>query len=259
MESKKLPNELSINELLEKVDSGEDIEDGQIFEFSHDVISFISAFALQKGNETVDKRLLFDLYHAWSKNPVTSYKFNLIMGKYFPLGHINYTKYGYWINTDAMKVTEETIALLLKNKKYKQKSPRWNLHFNAFLNHFNITSGIRWLEGDILYWLYGKWVWETNKKLHLSYDNFIQFLDSRFEKKRIGTSRIRFYGINEEVDTWFRENFIDEFRKQRKAKKKKRKATIKRLSEAAIKAHAKKKQKIEREVSKSQSESESKE
>ena len=63
----------------------------------------------------------------------------------------------------------------------------------------SIEQGKAWIEGFLLYYVYDKWCYETNKKTQLSSNFFIQFCRLYFKHKQ----------NNETVKLWFAVN--DEF------------------------------------------------
>ena len=94
MGSKLLPSKKSIEELLESINSEEDVITSG---YSDDVFSFISHFKIEPGEELVLKKTLYELYKQWSKNSVSEFSFYSRATKLF-ISHTKGSKLYYKIN-----------------------------------------------------------------------------------------------------------------------------------------------------------------
>jgi len=194
MESKRLPNEQSLEELLKTL---EDTKDESIVGVTDDVFSFISTFNILPGNETVLKKALYDLYKSWSKDPISSYKFSLKMTKHFK-SHMKGPKHYYELNLSSFQIEKETLTLLEKRTIDKTKFPSWQKHFESFLQHYNINKGKAWVQSYVLMHFYDKWCYKNKKRNLLSEVSFFNFCKIYFEYKRNSESRMMWFGLNEE-------------------------------------------------------------
>jgi hypothetical protein len=194
MESKRLPNEQSLEELLKTL---EDTKDESIVGVTDDVFSFISTFNILPGKETVLKKSVYDLYKSWSKDPVSNYAFSLKMTKHFKC-HMKGPRHYYELSLNSFQIEKETLSLLEKRTTDKTKFPNWQKHFESFLNYYNISKGKTWVQSHVLAHFYDMWCFKNKKRNLLSEINFFNFCKIYFEYKRNSESRMMWFGLNEE-------------------------------------------------------------
>jgi hypothetical protein len=231
MESRKLLNKLTNEELLEQIKNEEETVEEDYF---NDFLSFISAFKIGNGEHRVYLTDLYKLYKEWSNNPLTRNSFSHEVGKYFTVV-VTRGKRVVHIDAHPSHILKELYEARNKRNKTKSKvhSKPWINHFNAFLKAKNVEKGHYYLEAEIIYWLYDKWCYETKRKSHISYLTFIKFLDLNFERKRILSSRRYFYGVDEKIKEQYSEKFIHEYREkiEEENKEKMRKKRAKKMFE----------------------------
>jgi hypothetical protein len=194
MESKRLPNEQSLEELLKTL---EDTKDESIVGVTDDVFYFISAFNILPGENKVKKGTLHQLYKTWSKQPVNRKVFSEKLAEHFLTAIIMGTHY-FKINLDSMSVRKETLKYLEGKKTKKLKSPHFQKHFEQFLKEHNLKQGKAWVEGFILFYVYDKWCYETNKKTQLANSFFISFCKLYFKHKQNNDKAKLWFGVNDE-------------------------------------------------------------
>lgn len=191
---RRLPNEQSLDELLQTI---EETKQESIVGVTDDVFSFISAFNILPGTETVLKSAIYSLYKSWSKDPVSKYVFSVKIGKHLHT-HVKGPRQFYLVNTNSMQIEKETLLLLEKNKRDKTKYPSWNKHFQSYLEFYGIQKGKVWVQSFVLMHFYDKWRYKNRKKSLLSEINFFNFCKLYFETKRNTESRMMWFGVNEE-------------------------------------------------------------
>lgn len=191
---KKLPNEQSLEELLNSLNSEEEVN---VVSASDDVFSFVSHFNIQPGEELVLKVALYDLYKKWSTQPVNRETFSVRTNKLF-IEHVKGQKKYYKINLSSILIQQETLKYLEKKKLDRTKYPGWQKHFNDFIKFYNITKGNVWIPSYVLMHFYDKWCYNNRRKPLLSEITFFNFCKLHFEYKRNNESRMMWFGLNEE-------------------------------------------------------------
>lgn len=194
----KLPSDFSLEELLEAA-NGISIniptntqESNDIID--HDVFSFINALKILPGTKKVQKRLLYTIYRNWSTNPVTKVQFSIFICSFF-----EYNQYYYFLNLDALQIVRIPYKSIRKEKVDKTKSKNYKRHFESFLSFYELKSGTFYVEPRILYFLYDKWTYNNHNKHVLGFKHFLRFLNLYFDKKRLISSKLSFFGINEDI------------------------------------------------------------
>jgi hypothetical protein len=71
-------------------------------------------------------------------------------------------------------------------------------HFEQFLKEHNLKQGKAWVEGFILFYVYDKWCYETNKKTQLANSFFISFCKLYFKHKQNNDKAKLWFGVNDE-------------------------------------------------------------
>lgn len=194
MESKQLPNEQTLEELLKTL---EQTKEESIVGVSDDVFSFISTFNILPGNYHVLKSAMYDLYRKWSKDPVTRTKFGLKMNKHFKTyAKGPYIYYG--LNVDSLLVEKETLKIIESKKRDKTKNPNWQKHFNDFLNYYKLSKGTNWVQSFVISYFYDQWCYKNRRKKLLSDINIFNFCKLYFKHKRNTESRMMWFAVNEE-------------------------------------------------------------
>lgn len=216
-DKKLLTHQLTDDELLNQLDKESNDQDSstEVVGYKNDVLSFCANFNIIRGSKVVKKALLWSLYKYWTKDSVGRYDFYREMSGHF-YSNTSRGKNGayYKINRDSIDLSKELGLLMDTQKLYKVKSTRWNLHFSAFMKQFELEKGDIWIEVQILFWLYDKWLWARNKKLNMSYVQFLRFVEKNFTTKI--TSHKRYAKVGDTVFNHVEKDFIREFREKKK-------------------------------------------
>lgn len=223
---RQLPNNLTLEELLNTIEKS---EDKNVVGVSDDVFSFISHFNVLPGNNKVLISTLYKLYKNWSSEPITKHTFVYRMSRHFITQRYS-NKHYYLLNLDSLKVEYKILELLTNKKINKKNSPVVRKHFEEYLTFYNITKGNKWIEGYILAHLYDKWCYNKNIKRKLTDINFINFCKLYFEHKKNGDNKMIWFGVNKEfVSNHLPSNTLinlQQARKRKHGKKQKRKSKV---------------------------------
>lgn len=229
MALKKLPNKFTDAELLKALET-EDERD-IILDGHNDVLPFLSHYNIEPGENKVSKRIIYQLYKAWSEEPLSRVGFGGEIHKYIPNEHSAYML----LNFKAIEVGYKTFELIQESKYDKRKNPNHRAHFEKFLNTFNIKKGNMWIEGFVLFYLYDKWTFETKKQHYIGKKNFSAFLELYLPKKRVGSSKMKWFTVDQSIlkhlpniDS-IRKGYYEKTKEKRKAKNKKKQEQISRF------------------------------
>lgn len=194
MSTKTLPSQLSYEELLNILDSSESSNPIEpILEYMNDVVPFLTNYGITPGNTTVSKKLLYKLYKAYSKNPITISEFNTKVGEYITDKTTQY----YFINQDNFAISRYIYKEI--EKRDKTKSLTYQKHFNWFLTESELKPGNKWLEGFILFFIYKDFCKSRRINHRLGYLNYHKFLKLHFKYKRIKENRSLWFKVDEKT------------------------------------------------------------
>lgn len=196
MQQKQQAINSELSELL-KIAETKDENSKEVVLLQDDLFSFLQTFNIKTGEELVLKSVLYDLYKSWSKEPIPRINFGHKIGKYL-IDHRRRNKAYYKVNRSAFDLNKELLLFLEKTKIKKYKQLPWRKHFEAFLKFYEIKEGKKWVESIVLKHLYNKWCFENRKKSLLSENQLLGFLRLYFKAKRNGSSRMQWFGLNEE-------------------------------------------------------------
>jgi hypothetical protein len=212
MSTKILPSQLSYEELINLLDSNEQEPTNEILEYMNDVVPFLTNYGITPGETPVSKKLLYKLYKTYSKNPIQSFEFNSKVGEYIT----EKTNQYYYINKDNFAIS--AYIYQESQKKDKTKSLTYQKHFNWFISERQLSSGNKWLEGFILFFIYKDFCKSRRINPKLGYVNYHKFLKLHFQYKRIKGNRSLWFKID--MDTY---NLLNEEEKNviREARQKK--------------------------------------
>ena len=218
--SSKLPNSFTLEELLDSANTptseselvpSNDITDSDVF-------TFINALKILPGAKKVQKRLLYTIYRNWSTEPVTKVSFSNFIQMFFEFDQLHYK-----LSLDALELLRIPFKVIRKIKQDGTKSKSRKQHFEAFLSFYKLAPGSFYVETGILYYLYDKWTYNNNNKRPMSLKVFFKFLGIYFEKKRLLSSKVSFFGINIAGSNVTQEEFITAQKWARKYHEKKSK------------------------------------
>lgn len=167
--------EISNEELLDLI--LENPKQVATFNYSNDVLEFISTYNIQSGEHQILLPLIYNLYKKWSQKPIHRITFGTEMSKLFV--SVQYGKgTTYRINKSKEFFQEKSI----KKVQNKTKRKRWNKHFKLFLDKFELKSGRFFIKDVVLYNLYDRWVYKNHNKNPLSLHQFLKFCRLNFKK-----------------------------------------------------------------------------
>lgn len=212
----KLPSQVSTEDLIAALEKNEATT--EILEYKNDILPFLGFYGLQSGGYPVNTAIIFNLYKQWSKNPSSRNTFGLEVNKYLFIKQIG-KKWYYYINFNALKLSEKSFKLLKKNTRDKRKSPTYTKHFNSFLKHYNIRSGNTFIPFYGLYHLYDSWCYK-NKAKAMGYKTLHDFCALHFNSKRINDSKGLAFSIHKDIKYHINEKIIEEIKEARKKEKK---------------------------------------
>lgn len=192
-----LPSHLSDDELLALLGSDEaDVETAEIFEYSDDIVPFLSNYNITPGEALVSKKLLYRLYRAYSKTPIDQRNFHIQIGVFLAP-----TRTHFKINIDQFAISK----YIYETEKTRDvaKSLTYHKHFNWFMKEANVSQGGHWLEGFVLFFIYKDFC--NSRRVHpkFGYNNFHKFLKLHFPFKRIKENRSLWFKVNEETANIF--------------------------------------------------------
>ena len=184
-----LPSQLTYEELMSVMNSPDDFTPKveQITDFHNDIVPFLTNYGITPGNTPVSKKLLFNLYKTYSKQPATNKEFQLQVGQYIT----DKTSTYYYINQDNFAISQHLYKET--KKKEKTKSVTYQKHFEWFVDQRNITSGHKWTEGFILFYIYKTFCKERNVNPKFGYKSFHKFLKLHFTFRRVKENRALFF------------------------------------------------------------------
>lgn len=129
-----------------------------------DIVIFLHQFNVEKGRHLVDNSILYRLYYHWSKSPKSTHTFKASISKYF----LNNGHGKLLLNLDTLKIDKYTYNYLNKsNPLIRAKTSTQKKHLLSFLSKYDLKPGTVWLPFNVLYYLYGVWIYSLNKKTGL--------------------------------------------------------------------------------------------
>jgi hypothetical protein len=198
----KLPGEWTLEELLESAskETNEAVQETDTASsiIDSDVFTFINSLAIKPGTKKVNKRLIYKLYRNWSPQHVTP----TVFGQFFSMFFESNTN-SYFLNLDALQIVRTPVKYIRKVKRDKTKSKNYKVHFEKFMKFYGLTNGSCFVESYVLYYMYDVWTYDNNNKAPMGSKQFFNFCEIYFEKKRLESSKIGFFGINEDIKNTF--------------------------------------------------------
>jgi len=186
--------EKSLEELLLSLESNEEASSVGL---TDDVFSFLKYFNFTPGDHLICKTVFYRLYIKWSEFPLNRKQFGLKIGSYFE-SHAKGPRTYWKVNVDSLQVNEFLLKYIEKNTQDKTKYPGWRRHFEDFISFYNIKPGKSWVQPYVLKHLYDKWCFNRKRKSMFSEVQLFNFCKLYFDYKRNTTSRMQWFGVNEE-------------------------------------------------------------
>lgn len=153
-----------------------------------DVYNFVVFYNLHPGDNIISTKAIYNLYKKWSKNPLKKQKFIGKLINYLPLQSRNNLK----INESVININRKIFELIKSDPTVKVHNKQ--VHFQNYLEKYNLTPGHNFVNINTLFHLYHKWVVYINKKGRFNKAILKKFLRIFFKEK---TNHIKtWYGIN---------------------------------------------------------------
>lgn len=186
-----LPSQLTEEEILAMLASEDDevVPKAEIFDYSDDIVPFLSFYNITPGKTQVSKKLLYKLYKTHSKNPVPELNFNTVAGRY-----VEGTRNHYLLNTDNFIISQHIYTA--EKTRDKTKSLTYQKHFDWFMEQRGVERGVSWVEGFILFYIYKDFCRSRKVKPKLGYVNFHKFLKLHFRFKRMRENRSLWFSVD---------------------------------------------------------------
>lgn len=221
--------EVQTDELIDLLKEDSKAPETDPLYIENDVLTFVSVFNLQAGEESVKPYTLYSIYKVWSKDPVNKNPFYFEMAKLFTISSGNYK-----VNRNAIQITHEAYSQF-KHKDRRLKSKPWTKHFEDFLLFHSIKNGNQWLEASILYFLYDKYIHQRGLDDHpmhyMSQTTFYTYADI-FLKHKI-TKDGKVYSVSDNIKNFFQKDQLQRMQaanakeQEEKAKPKRKRKTSK--------------------------------
>lgn len=206
MTSKFLPSQLTEEEILALLDSDDVGEETvEIFNYTDDIVPFLSFYNITPGNTPVSKKLIYKLYKTYSKHPLDERNFNVQTGQFLSVQHSYYN-----VNLDNFAISNHLYKA--EKTRDKTKSLTYQKHFDWFLTERKVERGTKWIEGFILFFIYKDFCRSRRVNPRLGYVNFHKFLKLHLQHKRIKGNRALFFKIDENTFNIFSKDECDKIR-----------------------------------------------
>lgn len=202
MQKLKPITEIPIEELLELLK--ENPTEINTYDYSNDVLDFISIYGIKSGENQILLPLIYNLYKSWSKNPLYRNQFGMEMSKLFVS-----VRYGNGNTYRINKTKDFFLEKSVKKKQNKTKRKPWLKHFKCFINKYQLKSGRFYIKDIVLYNLYDKWTYKNNNHNPLSLFQFLKFCKLFFKNpapKQI--NGVIWFSVNSEIQKYFTPDLI---------------------------------------------------
>ncbi len=202
---KKSTHSLDTEELLGILETDETPQGEAEIVYKNDMLTFISTFALEAGENKIKQHTLYNIYKAWSKDPVKKSEFILEMANIFDTTQAK-TSTCYLLNSSAIKLTHDAYKYYTNEATVRPTSKIWKQHFENFLKFHSLTPGPYWVHANILYFIYDKYCHATgldrSSKTYMGKATFFLYCSTYLERKKYGRKG-RYYGISDNIKSFF--------------------------------------------------------
>jgi len=214
--SRILPSQLTEEEILALLDSDDVSEEkAEIFDYTDDIVPFLSFYNITPGVTPVSKRLLYRLYRTYSKQPLDQNEFNIQVGRFVAgVGYI------YNINMDNFAISNHIYKA--EKTRDKTKSLTYQKHFDWFLKVRKMERGVTWVEGFVLFFIYKDFCKSRRVVPKFGYVNFHKFLKLHFQFRRVKENRSLWFRVDHKTAVIFNEEEQNVIRNARTKSKEKR-------------------------------------
>lgn len=195
MSDYKLPNHLSIDDLLTSLDSSSNNTDINIQEFKdNDFLSFLSFYNIKTGEEQVSLAVLYELYNRWSKVKMKHFKFSNLFCKYFKYSTAHRKK-DIFINKSTLNLAIEAQHILFKSDtKDVTKNSKFTKQIECYIDEFGLVKGSDYIDSSVLFYFYDNWSYKRLKQLNKQ--QFNTFMELFFDKKYTKRDNTIWFCIN---------------------------------------------------------------
>lgn len=209
--TKKLPQQIDLDELLKIVKEPPKLtnaiaEENQVLNedpVHKDVLTFMSRFNILPGPNRVKKGLLFNIYKAWSADPIKRKEFIQICNKYLPTSGSGQM---YSINANVVKLSYDVYTTF--KRKYRIISNRSQaVHFENFLNYYSLKKEDYWIHINILYFLYDKYLYEKKVNKPLAFKHFEHHCKVYLQIKN--TTNGKLVLLSKNIENFFQEGQLE--------------------------------------------------
>lgn len=231
MKLQKLPNDLSVEELLKALEDTSksekkesvsstlpNIQDDSLNE-EYPIASFLDAFQIKNGNALVSDAVLYKLFTVWNKTSgMNKNLFNRQMQMFLlraPVKRGNTTKVYYRINEAATKLVKYVNHYHKEKKRNQRTNKNYKKYYEKFFKDIGIESGPLFVEADILYHIYDTYMYRRNRKSY-SYHTFELVCSLFFEVKYFTDFTAPWFGVSENVKQHISKEAVENWRKGRK-------------------------------------------
>jgi hypothetical protein len=216
---KVLPSQLTDEEILALLESNEEVEviNAGVFDYNNDIVPFLSFYNITPGDTKVSKKLVYKLYKTYSKEPLTQHNFTTQIGNY-----IEHDRDHFLVNIDQFAISQHIYEA--EKTRDKTKSLSYQKHFEWFLSNAGVETGVDWVEGFILFYIYKDFCKSRRVHPKFGYVNFHKFLKLHLPYKRIGENRSLWFRVNDHIANKYTEeekNVIREARTKKEGGSKK--------------------------------------
>lgn len=210
-----LPHEISTEELLASLGSDISLDKEIKPSFNDPILSFLQAFNIKPGTKLVSGALLHRIFKLWfTESRIDRRNFNRQMAVYIPSRLVS-TKRFYSVQENVLQLAAKFEEIESTRTIDKTKSKKWQKNFETFLEENNLKSGNTYIEGDILYYIYNRWLDQSRKKPLFSYHVFGNMCRLHFDLKRLSDSKINWYGVNSNIKGLITKEEVERWRKGR--------------------------------------------
>lgn len=186
--TKKLPSELSEEELLKSLDSDEVI----IPQAANNVVAFLLFYNIEPGAFPVRANVLYKLYTKHTKDPVPPGVFSREVGNYIK----NVASY-FHINKCSFKIADKTFQLLQSRTKTKT-TLTFKRHYENFIKGCDFQTGGFWTCSNAFYETYKTWCKKVGRRNPIAINSFNKLCKVYFSEKIVKNKK--YYGINRKLE-----------------------------------------------------------
>lgn len=214
-------HEITIEELVKSLTEKESTS--YSVDFNNPIISFVQQFNIKSGKNAVPSKLLYNLYKVWNiKDDVCFSIFTRSLGTLIDK-HSSHNYTTFYVSESVLEVAKKVQELTEKGKKHRHRSPVWIKHFQLFLEQSGLKEGSIYIESDILYYVYNRWIDATRKKVNLTEWTFTEFCRLHFKWKKRCRGIVYLIGVNTKIKELITTEEIQRWRDGRKRNEKEKK------------------------------------